>query len=915
MTRGSAVSGVVLVVALVTVAAAPGLGAAAGIGESSITPSTVETGVPTTLSIEVPVTGVNTGDGTTDGRVTVELPDAVDLSGASVTSSVATPNATDVSGAVDADAGTVSVTWDDDAGSTEETLTVRLAVDGVAVDRTGTFDVSARVDADADGTADVTTAVGEITAAAPGSDRSVTGTEGTLYLGERGVDVTGLDGANAAGESQQFYGVGGDADGVVAATDTTLSVDVTAANRFVPGSYALSSAADDPVVFVRRPRVTDLSLYAGASTSAPDVTNRSVPQGTDTLTVEAGFTFDDAENVTVSVDDSDGLDVTEQLTASPTITASGGTVALDVRDLPVGRYEVTAEGADDLDNASRTVPFRIRDPEKAVTLSKTRVVRGENTIVAVAGAPGDVRYLRLSGTALRAGELLNTATAREVFDRTGQVQSVGVDTDANVLYAVVALDDDGISEVRLRTDRLVSDSVDVESAPEIDAPVEDDVTLTVEERAVTVASPPPTAVGDDVTVTGTAPESERVKLYAAVDGAYVPLYDDADAETLAEPEVAGDGTWETDVDTSAVVDLPETYRVVAVGDPDPARLGGTEPIDSETLRELDPRESATLTTVEGALSLVASRTTLAATGTDEFTLSGAAVAGRDDPRLYHVGPRGTVDARTVDASADGFEETIDGIETRGVHTFVVVDQGRDGAFAYADGSGPSPDELLSGRETRSAAVATLLDAYTQPGSDDPIARVNVTGVDPSVSVSTPTDGDPLPAAAVPVSGQSTAEDGTTVFVELIGGDGTAARTAEAPVTNGTWNATLDLSGVQTGSYRLAADDGAARDSAAVTVAEDVTPGSNSAAGGSTPAEVSTTGEATSTPAGATSTPAGAATTTESEARTGPTTTTAATASSTSSTRFPGLGVGSGIGAVVIVVTALAVRSWRPRRRR
>jgi hypothetical protein len=518
-----------------------------------------------------------------------------------------------------------------------------------------------------------------------------------------------------------------------------------------------------------------------------------------------------------------------------------------------------------------------------------------------------VRYLRLSGAALRADELLNTATAREVFDRTGQVQSVGVDSDANVLYAVVALDDDGISEVRLRTDRLVTDSVDVESAPAIDGPAEDDVTLTVGERAVTIASPPPATVGDGVTVTGTAPQSEQVKLYAAVDGAYVPLYDDADAGTLAEPEVTSGGTWEADVDTSAVVDLPEAYRLVAVGDPGPTQLGRTASIDSERLRGLDPRASTTLTTVEGALSLAASRTTLAATGTDEFTLSGVAVAGRADPRLYHVGPRGTVDARTVDAADEGFEETIDGIETRGVHTFVVVDQGRDGAFAYAAGSGPSPDELLSGRESRSAAVAKLLDAYTQPGSDDPIARVDVTGVDPSVSVSTPADGDPVPPGAVSVSGRSTAEDGATVFVELNGDDGTAVRTTEASVTNGTWNATLDLSGVQTGSYRLAAADGRASDSVAVTVAEDVTPGPDPTASESTPAEGSTTADAASTPTDA------ATATTESEPRGG--VTTAAASSPTTSTTFPGFGVSVGLGAVVVVVTALVVGSWSQRRRR
>jgi hypothetical protein len=127
------------------------------------------------------------------------------------------------------------------------------------------------------------------------------------------------------------------------------------------------------------------------------------------------------------------------------------------------------------------------------------------------------------------------------------------------------------------------------------------------------------------------------------------------------------------------------------------------------------------------------------------------------------------------------------------------------------------------------------------------------------------------------------------------------------VTNGTWNATLDLSGVQTGSYRLAAADGRASDSVAVTVAEDVTAGPDPTASESTPAEGSTTADAASTPTDA------ATATTESEPRGG--VTTAAASSPTTSTTFPGFGVSVGLGAVVVVVTALVVGSWSQRRRR
>ncbi|WP_162562543.1 hypothetical protein [Salinigranum rubrum] len=312
----------------------PASGAATGVTGAAVTPSTVTTGDTTTVSVSLTVEGVDASDGTTGGSVTLSVPDAVDLTDARATNVAVGPNASGDSGTVDADAGTVTVTWDDDAGTADERLSVAVDVEDAVVTRTGDSSVTAAVDADATGGAEVTTTVGTVTAVASGSDRSVTGTPATLYLGERGVDLTGLDGVNPAGESQRLYGVSGDAEGSPARVAYTLAADVTAANGFVTGGYA-ATASGDTVVSVVRPRVTEVTLSPGSTPSSVDVANGSVPQSVSQLTVTAERNFADAENATVTVEDADGLDVTAQVTDSPTI-ATGESVTLDVSDLDAG---------------------------------------------------------------------------------------------------------------------------------------------------------------------------------------------------------------------------------------------------------------------------------------------------------------------------------------------------------------------------------------------------------------------------------------------------------------------------------------------------------------------------------------------------------------------------------------------------
>ncbi|WP_162562603.1 hypothetical protein [Salinigranum rubrum] len=206
----------ILVVAAVVgvLGATPATGTATNITGTAVTPSTVTTGDATTISVSLTVEGVDTGDGTTDGSVTLSVPDAVNLSNTRTTDISVGPNASNNRGMIDVDARTVTVSWDDDTGTPGENFSISFDLEGIVVGRTGDTAVTAAVDADATGGAEVTATVGTITTIASKSDRSVTETPATLYFSEHDVDLTAISGANPAGSPQRFYGVTGEAEGV-----------------------------------------------------------------------------------------------------------------------------------------------------------------------------------------------------------------------------------------------------------------------------------------------------------------------------------------------------------------------------------------------------------------------------------------------------------------------------------------------------------------------------------------------------------------------------------------------------------------------------------------------------------------------------------------------------------------------------
>jgi len=804
MTRGGAIASAALVL-LVALAATPAAGAAVGLGDTSVSPTSVVTGETTTLDLSVNATGVNTTDGTTGANVTVALPAALDLSDATVDARGVTPNATTVGASVDDATNAVIVSWDDDAGVDAETVRVTVTVSGVGVERTGEYDLSATVDADGDGTTDAEGTVGTVTAAATGSDRSVTTGDSSLFLGEEDVDLTGLDGVAAAGERQRFYGNGGEADGKVATVDDALTADVTRGNGFVPGTYALVAGSDASTLVVERPTVRTVELSPGETAGGTDVGGSSIPPSVDTLTVDTEFNFEAADDATVVVENPDGLTITDELTGDPMVTASGDPVRLDVSDLSPGTYTVRVEGTTDLDHVNETATVRIRPEARTISVSRTRVARGGSTVATVSGEPGGVWEVQVPAAALRDGESVTVATANAVFGAAEGLVLVDADSEANVLYATVGLDENGFARVELDTERLETGTHDIGVARNRTASEAASVPLTVTDRRVSV-TPARTnlTVGETVRVSGTARGADDVKLYARVGGEYAPLYEDAEPGDLAETSVDADGSWDVDLDTRTVVTVPDSYRIVAVADPGDDYLGSTDRVGESTLRDFDAVGRAPLTTTDPSPSASVSQSRIATDG-DEVAITGRAPGPGETVRAYVVSPRGAVDPLDVTvADDDDFDVDYAGFETPGQYRILLVRPGRDAGFALDDGGDAATIRSeLTGSETAAEAEATIRDAYGGAGVDDRILDLTVTATDPRVTIETVRHRND----SLVVAGTSNRENGTTVILDLQQGTQPVAVGDTEVNASGRWRTTVDVAGVDPGEYTLTAETG------------------------------------------------------------------------------------------------------------
>jgi major cell surface glycoprotein (TIGR04216 family) len=782
------------------------------------------------------VADVQTGSATTTQTVTVDVTnDAADdnvtiqydtgaITGASVTGGSAVLG---TATAVDSD--TVNVTLS--GTNTDSTLTVEVTHDLSSGITAADIPVTFSGDPSTAGTVEDTFSITPTRSLSDGD---------SVYLGEEDVDISGL-----SGTPTNLVGISGEAEGSTASVANAQFADITDANNFVAGGYSSNGDDDVAELFVVEPRVTDLTIYRGSGTSGADITDGSILTSDDTITVEGEFNFENAEGLDLTIEDEDGLEVQSQLTSTPSqITTSGGNVVLTgVTQLDTGEYTVTLEGEDELDGASSSATFSIRDEDQTINLAESTLTKGDNVVATVTGTPGQIGLVRIAQDDLDdANGTADNTNASNVFANTGDVtsidgtQTLGSSGDQYV-GAFVDLDDGGEASVRIDSNFLDTATVDVEfvetGISNANTPLSNgektnafsndsdaDAELTVEDKTINITSAPTVVrIGEEFTIEGNAPESDDVKAYARIDNDYVPLEDDnGDAST---DNVDSDGSFAIDIDSGEYIDLPDSYRIALVADPtddvasaglDATGLGSS--VDSDDYSEFETTTTTTVRTVEGDLTAQLSTSAIAADVGDEVTLSGTALGQGEEVLVYIVDPRGdflalnaTDGVATIDVDEEEFEEDYALFNRRGTYTFIIVGEGRDGQFN--DGNERLDPTDLSGLSTTpQQAVALINDEYTGAGSDDQLVELTLQAQNPQLTIDDFTTDGQVAQGEVTISGTSNREDETTVFIEVLGQNDNVVASQEAEVngSNSEWEATIDMSDVETGTYTLRADD-------------------------------------------------------------------------------------------------------------
>lgn len=623
-----------------------------------------------------------------------------------------------------------------------------------------------------------------------------------VYQGET-IGVTGVGkttGGTIGPGEKAFVGLAGNADGNVE-SGSASSLDFS---DWATGSYDVDNDRK-PELSVAEPKVTDVTLKLS---NGADVTNRRAPADMP-ITLQTKFNFDKADGVELHITGPNGVDVARAVASSTRIDTSGGTVTLDFSDEDPGRYTVRVE-ARELE-ASRSVTIGIDTAATAITLDRTTAVKGERVRATVVGDAGETMMVRIRASALDGLGGTNDA-AEQVFERSGNVQSRLGSSAQNVVYATVKLDDSGRGVAVIRTEHLRDQNtaeIQLARGTNPTSSTVDSVDLRVQERATTVRSSPEiVSVGEKFTMTGSAPQSDTVKAYARVDTRWEPLFESAANNRYAEARVKSDGTWELEIDTSRVLNIPGTYRIGVTADAT-KRHPSNRVLSSSEFSALTSA-STSMRTTSGGLSVSPSSRSIAAGVGDEITLVGTAVGQGDRVHLYVVPPRGggLAMAQTVTVRNGEFRQDVDVFSTRGTYQILVIGQGRDGSFKNGNTPPTVQQKLVKRTQDQNQIVAVLRNAYSGAGVDDQIVQLAITAANPALTIGDVGQNGQVLRERVTITGTSNRADRTSVSIEVINPSGQAVTSTETRVNgiDGTWTATVDLSDISTGSYTIRATD-------------------------------------------------------------------------------------------------------------
>ena len=670
------------------------------------------------------------------------------------------------------------------------------------------------------------------------------------------------------------------------------------------GTYAVGgpdAASDAFRTTVVEPRITTAEIQLNGDDIEQIAASRATAEadGTNSFGIAAEYNFQEAEDVTVEVQDPSGADITDEVLVEgeDDLIDDGGFISLDMSSEDAGEYTIVFEGNNNLDYGDVIEEYTLELTNQDTVelgVDEDSVTQGDNLDYTISGAiDGDYHLVTIDAADFRDGISEGDNIFRNVEDTsaTGFASDTAGDlgndpTDADYAYAVVEIDGtQGVGSIE--TANLDDSSIDFEVYPpegtgdfyDRPADTEDDVEFDVEEGDVTLDSPTDSyVVGSEVDVSGTAESADEVRLYAKdnddweiveVDGEYIIDVDSDD--TFEETDINlrdGDGPGNN------ILAFEGRYEIGVIAEADAAQADADNGNDlansvittSQWTTATSSRDS--INVVEGDLTAEFVTYDGQIASEDSIIDVNGTAAGQDNVVVAFVDDRGNTLAYSVSVDDDDtFDEEDLGVGlNQGSVSAHVISNGRDGNIG--DGDLPDNDNSigglvqfiedlgdnnqLSGDQVRDRIVTETVE---DDASDDLIVTQTFRLNDGTVSLDAVYPEGSEASGINPVAaGDTMVVEGTTnrkaddnsIVIDILDEDGNSLATESTEMwgADGMYTVNVDTSDLETGTYTIEADTGDNTDRETVEIVESIEEDTEEEATNETDTEEETTEEET-----------------------------------------------------------------------
>jgi major cell surface glycoprotein (TIGR04216 family) len=257
---------------------------------------------------------------------------------------------------------------------------------------------------------------------------------GNVFYGESGLTFSDTD--NTPADTSTLTGVTGDTDG------KTLTDPIS--TTLPTGQYSQTGAAgadDNMFVTLLDPTIDTFEVQndAGADVSGGTLLTSQADSG-----VFVEYNFEEAQSVTLTVEDEGGTEVTDEWISAGYNTRIGdGYIPIDPSDVDVGEYTFTVEADGDIDVEQSTTVRVIEEVSPTLSLDQDPVVTGEDTKFTVTDSQEDAYHL----VTIENSSVVDGVTG-DIFRTIGQTTDRGYLVETNM-----ASGEDCNACVRHRPDR------------------------------------------------------------------------------------------------------------------------------------------------------------------------------------------------------------------------------------------------------------------------------------------------------------------------------------------------------------------------------------------------------------------------------------------------------------------------------